>query len=240
MRHRHARPPARRRFLSPSLVVAAAVAGIAATGGMAAYAGWEIRTTSGPFTVRAARIPQPAPPTVRPRVLPRIGWRPVEIAPGVPVQRYVVTRHLGAAAEVACDVPATATPRCVDAHAPGGYDVTYTVAAAYGTQWTGEDSAPSRPVAVPGVAVPVTVGGVVVPPGAGGAPVVPGGRPSSAPSLVAGTENPPSVESSTPASEPPETQQPTPEQTTTSAPGTGSTGGLPVPLPSRLPSLGIS
>jgi hypothetical protein len=253
MRHRHARPPARRRFLPPSLIMAGAAVGIAATGGASAFAGWVVQATAGPFTVHAARIPTMAPPTIRVRALPRIGWTAVEIAPGVPVQRYVVTRHLGPVNQVACDVPATAKPRCIDLHAPAGYQATYTIAATYGTQWTGEDSEPSNPVTMPGIALPLTIDGVVVLPGAAGAVIVPGAQPSSSPSLVAGTETAPSAASSpvsTAVSVPPlvtvpSSAQPTGGRETGPAPESTTPGAQPsqhpLPLlsvlPSRLPSV---
>jgi hypothetical protein len=103
---------------------------------------------------------------------PRITWRRIEIADDVPVERYVVTRHLGPISQVACDVPAGRS-RCVDAHPPAGYLVTYTVAAAYGSSWTGLASQASNPVLLPGEAAPIYVDGVMVLPGADGGALVP-------------------------------------------------------------------
>ncbi|GAB1643014.1 hypothetical protein KRMM14A1259_34370 [Krasilnikovia sp. MM14-A1259] len=163
-----------------------AALGVAATGGVAAFAGWSVTVQPATFTVYAARLPQPAPPRVRVQELPRIAWEP----PGrtVPVDRYVVTRHLGPAAQVACEVPATARPRCTDRQAPPGYRATYTVAAAYGSHWVGVDSGPSGPVVMPGVAAPIWVDGIALRPGPDGTAVpVNGAVPSAYPSLVART-----------------------------------------------------
>ena len=153
--------------------------------GVAAYGDWDVDAESASFVVHAASIPRmdapsaelpsgPAEITEDGLVVsgPRIRWDRVRIAPGTPVQRYVVTRHLGPIAQVACDVPAART-RCVDERAPAGYLATYTVAAAYGSFWTGVPSKHSEPMLLPGEAAPILVAGVVVLPGAGGTAIVP-------------------------------------------------------------------
>lgn len=148
-------------------VVTVAVTG----GGVAAFAGWTTSTASGPFTVQAARLPQPARPDVTVRGVPRIAWQPVAVAPRMDLHRYVVTRHLGPAAQVACTVPATETG-CVDVHAPPGRPVTYTLTVTYGSRWVGLASGRSRAVTRPGVAVPIVVEGGTVHAGPSARPVV--------------------------------------------------------------------
>ena len=181
VRGRHERPrDDRRRSLQPSLLAAGVVAALATTGGVATVVGWSSESTSETFTVHAAAIPRVAPPSAHASTRPRIWWQAVRLADDVPVQRYVVTRHLGGVAQVACDIPATARPRCTDRYAPAGYRATYTVAARHGAHWTGADSAPSPAVTTPGVAVPISVNGMLIVPGADGAPVVVGAAPASA------------------------------------------------------------
>jgi hypothetical protein len=180
---RHAVPD-RRGFLQPAVLTLTAAVALAATGGAATLTGWATGSAPATVTVYAAEIPRMTQPRVIRHAQPRIVWTSVEIAPDVPVQRYVVTRHLGSVAQVACDVPATAGPRCTDVHAPAGYRATYTVTATYGSYWIGPDSAPSRVVATPGVAVPILVDGVTIVPGTAGVPVVVGAAP------VAGTAGP--------------------------------------------------
>ncbi|MFI7603226.1 hypothetical protein [Actinoplanes sp. NPDC049681] len=213
--------------------------------GVAAYGNWDVKAEAKTFTVRAASIPRMAAPDAEmppgePLVSgdglvvrgPRISWRGVAIAADVPVQRYVVTRHLGPVAQVACDVPAGRT-RCVDRHPPAGYLVTYTVAAAYGSYWTGLASEESRPVLLPGEAAPIIVDGVVVLPGSAGGALVPGPGPSgiAAPGTVVNGDGA-AVEPGVPAPEvstsaqapvivppaPPEVE--TPKSDTTSEPAT--------------------
>jgi hypothetical protein len=205
-----------RRILRPSILAVTTVA-LVVTGGLIAYAGWSSGTDSDSFTIYAATIPRvPAPrasvpdaaavpasvadgavaPTA-PSARPRIGWKPVRLAPDVPVHRYVVTRHLGPVTEVVCERPATAALRCVDRSAPAGYRMTYTVAARLGAHWVGANSVRSAVITTPGTAVPVTVNGVAVLPGVDGEPIVPGAVPSAsaavAPASPGGT---PSVEPS--------------------------------------------
>ena len=177
------------------LAVAAAAAG---AGGMA-YAGWTAGSTSEPFTVYASRIPRIDPPEVAVRSALHVKWTPVELASGVPMHRYVVPRHLGPVRQIACDVPATAVPRCIDANAPAGYVMTYTVAARYGSRWVGPASEPSAPAIRPGVAVPIVVDGVTIVPGPAGAVVVPEAAPSAPVDGVAKEQDvEPSVETSEP------------------------------------------
>ncbi len=196
MRGRHERPRENRRSLQPGMLATGILAALATTGGVITVVGWTGSSTSETFTVHAAGIPRIAPPTVRTAVKPRISWAPVRIADDVGVQRYVVTRHLGAVAQVACDIPATARPRCIDRYAPAGYRATYTVQARHGAYWAGADSPPSKTVTVPGIAVPISVNGILIVPGADGTPVVAGGAaidpssparpPSSGPSAPPG------------------------------------------------------
>jgi hypothetical protein len=185
-----------RRVVWASTVLAAAAATAGAAG--MAFASWATTSTSDAFTVYAARMPRIGTPAVAVRTAPRITWTPVELASGVPVHQYVVTRHLGPVRQIACDVPATAVARCIDANAPAGYAMTYTVAARYGSRWVGPASEPSSPVIRPGVAVPISVNGVTILPGPDGAVVV------SEPALSASAEVPeqpdgePSLETSAP------------------------------------------
>jgi hypothetical protein len=184
----------RRAVRGPMLLAVAAAA--AGAGGMA-YAGWAADSTSKPFTVYASRIPRVDRPQVAVRNIPRVRWTPVELAPGVPMHRYVVTRHLGPVRQIACDVPATAVPRCIDATAPAGYLMTYTVAARYGSRWVGPASEPSAPVVRPGVAVPIVVDGVTIVPGPAGAAVLPEAAPSASVDAVPAEQDvEPSVEAS--------------------------------------------
>ncbi|WP_412752901.1 hypothetical protein [Krasilnikovia sp. M28-CT-15] len=210
------------------LIVVGAALGVAATGGVAAFAGWSVTVQPASFTVYAARLPQPAPPRARVHALPWVTWQPV--ARGAPADRYVVTRHLGPATQVACEVPAAARPRCVDRQAPAGYRATYTVAAASGSHWVSVDSAPSAPVTVPGVAEPVIVNGIQLWPGPDGTPVVvDGAAPSAYPSLVARTTMNPAAP---PAHRPPSPSGAvvtavTPKASTSAAPAVRSTGDAP-------------
>jgi hypothetical protein len=209
MRGRHAVPGERRGFLQPALLTLAAVVALAATGGVATLTGWTTGSAPETFTVYAGKIPRMDQPRVHPHAHPRISWTSVQIAPDVPVQRYVVTRHLGAVAQVACDVPAASARRCVDRYAPAGYRATYTVSAAYGPRWVGPDSEHSAVVAMPGVAVPILVDGVTIVPGVAGAPVVVGTVPRVVPTGA-----------SSPASAPPD-------------PAASATGPQPDPEPSE-------
>lgn len=179
MRGRHAPPRDSRRSLQPSMLATGILAALATTGGVISVGGWTTGSTSEAFTVHAAAVPRVDAPNARAATRPRIAWTPVRITGDVPVERYVVTRHLGAVAQVACDVPATARPRCVDRYAPAGYRATYTVAARHGAHWTGPDSAPSPAVTTPGVAVPISVNGMLIVPGTGGTPVVVGAAPEA-------------------------------------------------------------
>jgi hypothetical protein len=133
-------------------------------GGVAAFAAWDVSATPETFTVQAAHIPRMGPPRVRSGKIPRIRWGAVELLPGVPAQRYIVTRHLGPIALVACDVPPGATLQCADEFAPAGYRATYSVAATYGASWVGTPGAPSRAVTMPGTPVPMMINGVLVVP----------------------------------------------------------------------------
>jgi hypothetical protein len=248
--------PERHGFLQPAVLTLAAAAALAATGGAAKLTGWATESPPETVTVYAAEIPRVAQPRVFRHARPRITWRSVEIAPDVPVQRYVVTRHLGSVTQVACNVPATARPRCTDVYAPAGYLATYTVTATYGSSWIGPDSEPSRVVAVPGVAVPILIDGVTIVPGAAGTPVVVGAAP------VAGTPGPtapaagvavppatgtdPDPEESSPAAVPPVVKPKPPAPPPHELPGTdperdsaeetgkapdNEPGGLELPLP---------
>ncbi|MEV4703955.1 hypothetical protein [Actinoplanes sp. NPDC049316] len=165
--------------------------------GVAAYGDWDVGADEAQFTVHAASIPRMDAPAVtlpggQPEITadgivvggPRIEWDRVSIAPGTPVQRYVVTRHLGPIIQVACDVPADHR-RCVDENAPAGYLATYTVAATYGSFWTGVPSPESAPVPLPGEAAPIVVDGVVMVPGGDGSTLVPApGVSASAPTGI--------------------------------------------------------
>ena len=207
MRHRVLRTPLPVIGITTALIVG---------GGVAAFAAWDVQAQSQTFTVLAAHIPRMGPPRVRAGAIPRIRWGAVELMPGVPAQRYIVTRHLGPLAQVACDVPPGATLQCVDVFAPAGYQATYSVAATYGGSWVGPPGAPSRVVTMPGTAVPMLINGVMVMPGAGGVPIVdsPGVVPGDVPSAVSSL--PPSSSSSPvpgPPSEPPvEVPSPTPSK----------------------------
>lgn len=194
-------------LLRPVLVLGTAVA-LAGGGMMLAHASWSTSTTSAAFTVRAARLPQPARPTVRltdDPAAPRIAWPAVTIAADVEVHRYIVTRHAGPAAEVVCTVPATSNPSCVDLTAPAGASLAYTVAAAHGAHWTGPAGDRSLPVSTPGT--PVAVGAVptaAAPAITGGAPAGNGGPPSAAPPPSAGPgDATPAVEGHTATTPPP-------------------------------------
>ncbi|GGQ40469.1 hypothetical protein [Couchioplanes azureus] len=184
MRRRHARTGSALRFLRSPLPIAGAALAVAIGSGVAAYGGWDVGADAATFTVHAASIPRMAAPVAalppgEPRITsdgllargPRIGWDRVEIAAGTPVQRYLVTRHLGPVTQLVCDVPA-GRHGCVDEHPPAGYLVTYTVVATHGAFWTGLASPPSAPIPLPGEAAPIVVDGVVVLPGAGGDAVV--------------------------------------------------------------------
>ena len=170
-----------RRVVRRTALTGGVAASLALAGSMVTYASWSSATVSREFTVRSAAIPQTAAPRVTPGPRPRIAWTAVRLTAKVPVERYRVTRHLGAVAQVACEVPATARPVCEDRYAPPGYRATYTVAAVHGRHWIGPESPESAVVTAPGEAVPISIGGVVLVPGAAGDPVVvPGGLVASA------------------------------------------------------------
>lgn len=186
-------------------------------GGVAAFAAWDVSARSATFTVTAAHIPRMGPPRVRVGKTPQIRWGAVELLPGVPAQRYVVTRTLGPLSQVACDVPPGATLQCVDEFAPAGYRATYSVAATYGLSWVGPPGAPSRAVTMPGTAVPMLINGVMVVPGVGGEPIVDG---TGGPAQVAAASPAPALSSpasSVPLPPPPElpgTPDPVPTRVT--------------------------
>jgi hypothetical protein len=136
-------------MLRPSLVLLGTAVALVGGGGMLAFAGWTSRSVSATFTITAARIPQIARPTATRTIVPVITWKGVRIAPDTPVDRYVVTRHLGKATRVVCSQPAAVTTRCVDFTAPPGSPFTYTVHATDGEHWIGADSEPSPPLDSP-------------------------------------------------------------------------------------------
>ncbi|MCA2214097.1 hypothetical protein [Jidongwangia harbinensis] len=172
MRGRSAGPAGRRRFLQPLLLALGVAVALAAGGGVGRLTGWATGSPPETFTVYAGKVPRVAKPRVYRHTQPRISWTSVEIAPDRPAQRYLVTRHLGSVAQLACNVPAAAGPRCTDVHAPAGYRATYTVAATYGPSWVGPASEPSRMVETPGVPVPIAIAGATILPGAAGTPIV--------------------------------------------------------------------
>jgi hypothetical protein len=202
-------PAERRRFLQPFLLALGVAVALAAGGvGTGRLTGWATGSPPETFTVYAGKLPQVAKPRVHRHAQPRISWTSVELAPDRPAQRYLVTRHLGAVAQLACNVPAAAGPRCTDVYAPAGYRASYTVTATYSAYWVGPASEPSRVIATPGVPVPILVAGATIVPGSAGTPVVvrtappavptrPGGGASGAPAPP-GTE--PDPEPSEPAS----------------------------------------
>ncbi|MFI5932963.1 hypothetical protein [Actinoplanes sp. NPDC051494] len=148
------REPVVRRWSRTFVAVAGAGAGVVAVGsGVAAYGGWNVTASPSTFTIHAVRIPRMAAPTVRLVATgPRVGWDAVELAPGVPVDRYLVTRHPGPVGEVVCEVPGGRVS-CVDTAAAAGQLSTYTVSAGFGSHWAGPDSAPSAAIRL-AVAVP--------------------------------------------------------------------------------------
>ncbi|MEV4636401.1 hypothetical protein AB0J80_03520 [Actinoplanes sp. NPDC049548] len=224
--------------------------------GVAAYGNWEVKAETATFTVRAASIPRmdapraelpPGEPEIGADGLvlrgPRISWHRVAIGGDVPVQRYVVTRHLGPVTQIACDVPAGRT-RCVDKHPPAGYLVTYTVAATYGSFWTGLPSEASRPVLLPGEAAPVLVDGVVVLPGSSGGTLMPAPGPSAGavaggtrPDSPADPANPAPHDSASPAA--PVIVPPAPPEVDTPESGTTSAPQSPAPEPPDTPVDGV-
>lgn len=211
------------RSLLPALLGTGIVAALATTGGVLTVVGWTGESTSETFTVHAAGIPRADRPAARAAVRPRISWKPVRISGDVQVERYVVTRHLGEVTQVACDIPASARPRCTDRYAPAGYRASYTVTARHGAYWAGPDSAPSPEITVPGVAVPIAVDGVLIVPGTDGVPVVAGGAPAGAsptPSSPAGEPTPAPARPDAPAGEQPvRTVPPASPESGTTEPG---------------------
>ncbi len=224
-----------RRSLQPSVLATGALAAaVATTGGVVTVVGWTAGSEPETFTVHAAEIPRIGAPKARPHARPRISWTSVRLAGDVPVQRYVVTRHLGGVAQVACDVPATARPRCIDEYAPAGYRATYTVVARHGAHWVGADSEPSPAVTTPGVAVPISVDGVLIVPGTDGEPVVAGAAPEAAAPSAAPSEAvaAPSGEPSVP---PGETAPPPVVHVPPAPPVLGGTPDPVVPPPDEAP-----
>jgi hypothetical protein len=135
-----------KRMLRPSLVLLGTAVALIGGGGVLAFAGWTSRSTSATFTVTAAKIPQIPRPTATRTIVPVITWKGVRIAPDDPVDRYVVTRHLGKATRIVCSQPATLLTKCVDFTAPPGSPFTYTVHATDGEYWVGADSEASPPL----------------------------------------------------------------------------------------------
>lgn len=206
-----------------ALLVLGTTTALLAGGGMLAYAGWSSTTDSATFTVPAGRLPTVAQPTVLLPVaadgivvLPRIAWRPAPSAPGPDVHGYRVTRHAGPDAAVVCTVPATKRPACLDREAPPGVPLAYTVAATRGTFWKGRDSAPSRPVTVPGIPVTATASSS---PSASAAPSA---------AAVSPTVEPTPDTSTSPSASP--TTSPS-----TDAPAVGETASVPTPVTSDAP-----
>jgi len=140
-----------RRFRS-LIVAAGATAMLAAGGGIAAWASWSTGSNSAAATARSGRIPVIGPPQVElSGDTLTIAWSPVQLAPGEPVDSYVVLRIDGSSAEVACTAAASAQS-CDDDDAPAGRTVTYVVHATRGAHWVGENSEPSEEVLIPGLA----------------------------------------------------------------------------------------
>lgn len=224
-----------RRMLRPSLIVLATAVALVGGGGVLAFAGWTSRSTSETFTITAVGIPRMARPAVTRTLVPVITWKSVRIADDTPVDRYVVTRHLGEATKVVCSQPATLPAKCFDLTALPSDPFTYTVHATHGEHWVGADSEPS---------LPVDAGPAPVDPSS--TPVTPSAEPSPSPTAgvddaepltteptpAHGSRTPPGSEPTTdPAeSEPaPTTPEPTP---TPSADATGL-GALPAVLTHR-------
>lgn len=141
--------------------------------GVAAYGTEGVASESSPLTVYAIGVPEVPRPTASPVYAERatqVSWAGFDDQPGV--ERYLVTRHVGGAEAVACEVPA-GRESCVDRAAPPGEAVTYTVTAAFGESWVGTESEPSAPLTLPTAPVsprrpqpdpPVVVPTVVVTP----------------------------------------------------------------------------
>ncbi len=215
--------------MRPSLILLGTAGVLLAGGGVLAYAGWTSHSTSGTFTINAAGIPRMARPTVTRALVPTITWRQVRITDNTPVDRYVVTRHLGTATEVVCSQPATLGTSCADRTALPGEPFTYTVRATHGEHWVGADSEPSPPVDVPSSPAPTEPSST---------PVTPSAEPSASPTGTATvdgaepltTETTPQHQSPSPSGSAP-TTDPAESKPTPGAPGqaptpTGDATGL--------------
>ncbi len=169
-----------RRLVRPSLILLGTAVALLAGGGVLAFAGWTSRSTSETFTIHAVGIPRMARPIVTRALVPTITWKAVRITDDIPVDRYVVTRHLGTAAKVVCSQPATLAARCFDLTALPGDPFTYTVHATHGEHWVGADSEPSLPVDVPSSPAPTEPSST---------PVTPSAAPSASPTGTAAVDD---------------------------------------------------
>ena len=181
-----------RRLLRPSLILLGTAVALIGGGGVLAFAGWTSRSTSETFTITAAGIPRMAPPTVIRTLVPVITWKRVHIADDTPVDRYVVTRHVGKASKVVCSQPSSLPAKCLDLTALPSEPFTYTVHATHGEHWVGADSDPSLPVDVSPAPVDPS-----------STPVSPSAEPSSSPTGTAGVDDvDPLTTQTTPARDP--------------------------------------
>jgi hypothetical protein len=211
-------------MLRPSLVLFGMAVALVAGGGVLAFAGWTSQTESDTFTIQAARIPQVPPPTVTVRLVPVVKWKRVRIAVDKPVDRYIVTRHVGKATRVVCTLAATVPLTCLDLTAPPGSALTYTVQATQGEHWVGVDSQPSAPLTTSGGLVMLDASGEPVPgPSAAGL--------SSAPAVVDDDGVNPLMVETTPAPGGPTSSGFT--GPTTHAPPPTATATTPAPAPTE-------
>jgi hypothetical protein len=145
----------------PVLIVAATAGLVAAGGSIAAFANWSTPATRTTVTVEAREVPTLAAPQVRLIGRPFVSWNATNLLPGVRVHQYVVTRHVGTASTVVCEVPVLLTT-CVDWLPPVNTRMTYSVHATF-RRWAGDASERSDSVRVPrGLAAPsaATVAGL--------------------------------------------------------------------------------
>jgi hypothetical protein len=219
----------------PALIVTATTGLLAIGGSIAAFASWTTAPAASSLTITAAALPTMAAPRVLLIGRPVVRWDRVSLRAGVPVKRYVVTRHVGASSVVACDVPAVLAT-CVDLGAPVSKLMSYSVHATF-ERWAGAAGPRSGSVTVPfGLAAPAPA--VVAKVTAAGTAPVPSGETTPEPGTTQpGTDRPETTQtppgtdpsgSTQPGTAQPGTGQPEtarPDATQPGTPGTGEAEG---------------
>jgi hypothetical protein len=172
-------------ILKLSLIGASATALVLGGAVFAFAGGWSTSSAAASMTIDAIDMPVGSKPTAElDGADVTLAWADDEIAAGVPVQTYLVTRHGAGGSTLVCTV---ATTTCVDPAVPAG-SWTYTVQTGYET-WRGVAGQHSEAVVVEAAAAAVhngIVAGEPAPdqPKAPAADVDPSASPSPEPQKV--------------------------------------------------------